>query len=116
MPSIVRMFPILPGQEEAAQRFAEALAGPRKAEADEFYRRMGTRSESWHLQDTEHGPWVIVVTELAAPTPDESARSYAASQHPFDRWFKDQVCQICGVKADEKPLGPETTRIFAWEA
>ena len=65
MPLIVRAFPVTPGQEEAARQFAAELTGARRQEAEAFYRRFGIQRESWHLQDTPHGTWVIAVTDMS---------------------------------------------------
>jgi hypothetical protein len=58
--------------------------------------------------------WVIAVTELEDAL-EARARAYAASQHPFDRWFKDQVGAVCGINPDEEPLGPPTEPLFRWD-
>jgi hypothetical protein len=114
MSLVVRAFPVLPGKEEAVRQFADALAGSQQQETSAFFRRFGIRRESWHLQHTPHGVWVIAVTEMA-DAPEAIATAYAASQHPFDRWCKDQVCEVCGVDPDEEPLGPPTEPIFSWD-
>jgi hypothetical protein len=114
MASVVRAFPVLLGHEEAARQFAAAVAGPRQHEMRAFFRRMGVCCESWHLQHTPHGTWVIVVTELTC-APEASAQDYTASQDPFDRWFKDQVYQLSGINPDEAPLGPPTETLFSWD-
>ena len=67
MPHVVRAFP-LRGSVADLQAFAQALAGLRAVDAGRFYRHYGVERESWHLQFTDHGPWVIAVTELADPT------------------------------------------------
>jgi len=112
MPLMVRAFPVLAGKEKDVREFSSQLAAARAAEASEFYRRLGVAHESWHLQQTAAGPLVIVVTELSEV--EANARAYAASQLPFDRWFKDQVHSLTGVSPDQDPLGPPTAQIFDW--
>ncbi|HEY8241831.1 MAG TPA: hypothetical protein VII68_00100 [Casimicrobiaceae bacterium] len=95
------------------QAFAQALAGPRAADAGRFYRRYGVERESWHLQFTDHGPWVIAVTELADPT--EAAPRFADATEAFHLWFKSQVEILTGVDPNIAPLGPPTKEVFVWQ-
>jgi hypothetical protein len=113
MPLVVRAFPVLPGKDEQLRRFAAELTGERRSEAAEFYRSFGVARESWHLQQTEHGYWVIGVTEVSDDL-EKGAQAYATSQRPFDRWFKDQVQEISGIDPDIEPLGPPTQTLFEW--
>jgi hypothetical protein len=113
MPLIVRAFPILPGKDAEMREFAAEMAGARRAEASAFYHSFGVTRESWHLQLTEHGAWVIGVTEVSDDL-ENTAKAYATSQRPFDRWFKDRVQQITGINPDVEPLGPPTITLFDW--
>jgi hypothetical protein len=113
MPLVVRAFPVLPGKEDKIREFAAELAGARRREAASFYRSFGVTRESWHLQRTEHGSWVIGVTEIEED-PQIKAQAYATSERPFDRWFKDQVQELTGINPDVEPLGPPTETIFDW--
>ena len=110
MPLVVRAFPVLPGKEEDIRKIAAEMAGPRREEAEEFFRHFGVLRESWHYQETPHGPMVIGVTEIEEP--DAKAREYAESNRPFDRWFKDQVRNLTGIDPDTQPLGPPSEVIF----
>ena len=84
MPLVVRAFPLRRPVEEL-KSFATALGSTRRAETDAFYRRFGISHESWHLQDTENGPWVIGVTRIDNPT--ESGPQYAQASEVFESWF-----------------------------
>ena len=113
MPLIVRAFPVLPGKEEDIRTLAAEMAGSRREEAEAFYRSFGVVRESWHYQETPHGPMVIGVTEVEEE-PDVAVRAqeYAHSTRPFDRWFKDQVRNLTGIDPDVQPLGPPSEVIF----
>lgn len=113
MPLVVRAFPVLSGKEEQLRKFAAELAGDRRSEASSFYRSFGVTRESWHLQHTEHGYWVIGVTEIS-DDPEGKAQAYATSERPFDRWFKNHVQEISGINPDIEPLGPPTQTLFEW--
>ena len=111
MPQVVRAFP-LRSPRAALESFAAQLNGQRSAEAAQFYRHYGVARESWHLQDTPNGPWVIAVTELQDPA--EAAPRYADATEEFHVWFKSQVLSLSGVDPNTMPLGPPTTEIFSW--
>jgi hypothetical protein len=112
MTTLVRAFPVLPGKEGQIRALAEEVQGERRFQADEFYRRMGIVRETWHLQQTEAGPMCIVCTQLNDL--DEAARAYAASEHPYDAWFKQQVRKISGIDPSREPKGPWSEQVFDW--
>jgi hypothetical protein len=119
MAMVVRAFPVLPGKEQAAREFAATVGSARRDEASTFYKRYGVMRESWHLQNTPHGAFIIVVTELGASPGIQvnvQAQAYASAQSAFDRWFKDNVRELCGVNPDEQPLGPPTETLLDWSA
>jgi hypothetical protein len=110
---LVRAFPVLPGKEGQVRQLAEEVHGERRFQADEFYRRLGIHRETWHLQQTDAGPMVIVCTEMADV--DAAARAYATSEHPFDAWLKGQVRRISGIDATQQPRGPFSEQVFEWD-
>jgi hypothetical protein len=109
---VVRAFPVLPSKEQDVEAFARELAGPRQAEAREFYASIGVARETWHFQPGPFESQVIVVTEVEDVEP--AAKAYADAQQPFHRWFKDQVMRISAVDPNVDPLGPPSTQVFAW--
>jgi hypothetical protein len=113
MPLVVRAFPLRASIAEL-EAFAAELAGTRAADAEQFYRHYGVDHESWHVQQTPDGPWVIAVTSLANPT--EAAPRYADAREEFHAWFKDRVLALTGVDPNKTPLGPPTTQVFSWSS
>ena len=109
---VVRAFPVLPSKERDVEAFARELAGPRGADAHEFYRGLGVRRETWHFQPGPFGSQVIVVTEIEDVVP--AAAAFAEAQEPFHRWFKEQVLRISSIDPNTDPLGPPSTQLFAW--
>lgn len=111
MSFLVRAFPL---RESVAdfEAFVSALQGPRQAEVAAFYEAYGIGHESWYLQHTENGPWVIVVTLVRNPA--ETAPKYAQASDAFASWFKGQVLTLSGVDPSVAPLGPPTTEVFHW--
>ena len=112
MDLIVRAFPVIPGREDQLRAMAHEMQTTRAADARDFYGRFGVSRESWHLQTTPHGTWIIGVTEVSGMPLAAAAEQYQASEQPFDRWFKDQVHQLSGINPDEQPLGPPSECIF----
>jgi hypothetical protein len=114
MSLVVRAFPVLPGKESVVRAFAKSLASDRAADVAHFYTCFGVTYESWHLQETPSGLWVIAVTDIDVPT--KRAEQYSASHAEFDEWFKAQVLALSGIDPATQPLGPPTEEIFAWPA
>ncbi|MDC0668104.1 hypothetical protein [Nannocystis radixulma] len=106
----VRAFPLCRPVGELMAFVAE-LQGPRRAEAEAAYRRYGVLYDSWHLQHTPHGPWVLVVTMVESRA---KIAEYAASTGPFDVWFKSTILELSGCDPNEMPFGPPTTEILEW--
>ena len=113
MPMIVRAFPVLPGKENEAVDFAREL-GARGAETTSFLERHGIRRETWHLQRTPHGAFVIVITDIQ-DSPLERAAVYQSSQAGYERWFKDRIRELSGIDPDSQPLGPPTETMFSFD-
>jgi hypothetical protein len=109
---IVRAFPVIPGKEEQVRALAREIGTTRAAQASEFFHRYGVTRETWHLQNTPYGTWIIGVTQLDGMPVDVAAQQYSESEIAYDRWFKDQVHDLSGINPDEQPLGPPTECIF----
>jgi hypothetical protein len=104
----------LRASREALDAFAAQLKGRRAADAAAFYRRYGVADESWHVQETPIGPWVIAVTILADPA--EAAPRFAQASEEFESWFKAEVLALTGIDQNVAPLGPPSTQVFRWSA
>lgn len=112
MQLLVRAFAVLAGKEMQLRQFAHEIQTARSGAVAAFYQRLGVDRESWHLQETPHGSWVICVTQISERAIEAAGQQYAASQLDFDRWFKHQVMLVSGVNPDTTPLGPPTQCIF----
>lgn len=110
MQTFCAAFPILPGKTEAGKEFAKALMGPRRKEFEPALKREGTAKESWFLQKTPQGDFVLVYFE--AENVQKSFEILAKSQDPFLRWFKDQAKSISGVNLDQPSTEPPPEQIL----
>ena len=116
MDLVVRAFRLREGREEELEEFSRQLSGPRAQQARDFYRRYGVARESWHVQRTPVGTWIICVTEIPDRPVEEAAEEYAASETEFDDWFKNQVERLTGINPGMQPLGPPTECVFDTKA
>ena len=112
MDVVVRAYPLRNGDRTALEGFIQELREKRE-ETEAFYAGYGVTRETWHLQETPHGTWVIGVTELTdAVRRGDVADRYKAATADFDAWFKGRVLELTGVDPNEDPLGPPTTCVF----
>ena len=105
-------FPILPGKEDAARVFAKEVSGPRKGDFDGMQARHGITRESWALQPTPQGSFMLVWFEAAdVETP---FADLATAQDDFTVWFRQQVVDITGVDLSVPPEGPLPELLVEW--
>ena len=112
MAMVVRAFPLKEGRTRSdVEKFVRELE-EREGEVSQWHATQGVTHESWYLQETDAGPWVIVVNE--GSDVKESARRFAQAATDFDTWFKRRVEDLTGVDLSAAPLGPPTTPVYAW--
>jgi len=69
--------------------------GPRRREFNEFNRRMGLTAHHVWLSDGPHGPTAVVFH--GGPGAKTFLQRLGTSDHPFDRWFRNRVCEYHGI-------------------
>ena len=102
--------PILPGKTEAARAFLRELDGPRKPQWDDCARLMRVAKETWAIQQTPQGDFIVVY--MAGENLAETFAQFAASQDEFDVWFKQRVQELTGADMSTPPPGP-TSEVLA---
>ena len=107
-------FPILPGQTEQARRFAGEVTGSRRKEFDESQARFGTTRETWALQSTPDGDFMIVWFE--APDIEKGFATIAESTDPFDVWFRGRVQEVTGFDLAAPQEDPLPEVLVDWTA
>ena len=106
------MVPVLPGQEEADRRFFAELQGPRRAEYEAAWRKLGLRTERvWH-QSTPQGTAAVVYLE--ADDPGRFFEGLATSTDPFVVWWRAQILAIHGLDLTQPLPGPPNEQIHDW--
>jgi hypothetical protein len=104
-------------REEPWRRFVQELSGPRHGEYARSRRRLGISAESVWLAPRRSGGGVAVVClEAEGPgwTPERALREFAASDEPFDSWYRGRMREIFGCDLDRSPRAPGGELLFGW--
>ena len=97
------VFPILPGKEQGGRDFAAVCMGERRKGFEAQAARSGLTRETWALQETPMGSFMLVWFEA----PDiEKAFTDLASGDEFSTWFRGQVKDVTGVDLGAPPDPP----------
>ncbi|MEA2647074.1 MAG: hypothetical protein QOE92_2157 [Chloroflexota bacterium] len=104
--------PLAAGRTDAGRAFAKEVWGVRKEELAESRRATGITGEVVVLNTTPMGDLVCVYLE--GNDPAAGNREFAASQTPFDRWFKDECKGIFPPEISFDDPVPPVTQIFEW--
>ena len=109
MANLALAFPCLPGGGDKLRSLAEACRGPRRQEFEDFHRRVGLTAERWYLQSAPQGELFILTLE---GDPLGAVAKLGASDHPFDRWFKERAREVHGVDFNQPLPGPPPEQVF----
>ncbi|HEX6310321.1 MAG TPA: hypothetical protein VF152_01695 [Acidimicrobiia bacterium] len=98
------MFPIQAGKEEQAHAFAAETMGARRAEFDALQGRADITRETWALQETPMGSFMLVWFEGDV---EKAFADLATNDSDFATWFRGRVLDVTGVDlgapSDEQP-------------
>ena len=97
-------FPILAGKEQAGREFAATCTGERRKGFEAQHARSGLTRETWALQETPMGSFMLVWFE--APDVEKSFTDLATSDDEFTIWFRDRVKDLTGVDLGAPPESP----------
>lgn len=104
-------------REEPWRRFMQELSGPRHEEYAESRRRLGISAESIWLAPRRSGGGMAVIyveTEDLDWTPERALRGLAASDDPFDTWYRTQMRDLFGCNFARAPWVPDAELLFGW--
>jgi hypothetical protein len=110
--TLTLVLPILPDKEEAWRRFYQELSGARRSEYEESRLRLGITKERACLSQTPQGERAIVSIEVEEPT--QVIPKLAASDLPFDGWFRKQLLELYGCNLTQQNATPVGELIFVW--
>jgi hypothetical protein len=97
-------FPILAGHEQGARDFAAACMGERRKAFEAQLARGGLTRETWALQETPMGSFMLVWFEC--PDIEKTFTELATSGDEFTIWFRGQVKDMTGFDLGAPPEGP----------
>ena len=101
--------PVLPGKREQLMQFAQTLMTERRAEYDAA--QTTVVAESWYFQPTPMGD--LVILHVKAPDIAQVFANLAASDEPFDVWFRKTVREGSGIDLTQ-PLSGLPECILRW--
>lgn len=113
MTRLVVTAPILPGKVEAWRRLCQEIEGRRQRGYEESRRHLGIVSEAIWLLRTPGAKVAVVCVDTQEP--EHLLARLSASEHPFDRWFKEQLREVCGLDLTPAYLGPTMELVFDWQ-
>ena len=95
-------FPVLKGKEDLAKKFADEIAGPRKGDFDAMQKKSSVTRETWTLQETPMGSFVLVWFEGDV---EAAFADMATSDDEIAKWMRDRIQELTGVDmaADDSP-------------
>src|SRR5215211_5773920 len=107
------VFPIQAGKEEEARAFAAETSGPRRPDFAAHLTRAGVSRETWALQETPMGSFMLVWFEGDV---EKAFTDLASDQSDFGTWLRAEVEQITGVDLSAPPQGPLPDVVLDWKA
>ena len=105
------MFPIQAGKEEEARAFAAETVGARLAGFEAHHARVGNTRETFTLQETPMGSFLLVWFEGDV---QEAFVDLATDDSDFTKWFRGRVLDLTGVDLAAPPAGPQPEVLFDW--
>jgi hypothetical protein len=106
------LFPLLPGNEQGGREFAAACMGERLKGFESQAVRNGLARETWTLQETPMGSFILVWFE--APDIEKAFTELAVSDDEFSIWFRSQVKDLTGIDLGAPPEGPPPDVLVDW--
>ena len=105
------MFPIVKGKEGATRAFAAEVAGPRQADFRAHHARANTTRETWTIQETPMGSFLLVWFEGDI---EKAFGDHATHPSEFTAWFRAKVLEVTGVDLGAPPQGPLPDVLVDW--
>ena len=113
MATFIGAFPVLPGKDDDAHKFAQETMG-RSEEFSASQKRGGVTKEEWAFQQSPMGSLMLVHFE--ANDIEKAFGVLAESSEGFDVWFRGRVQELTGVDLAAEPEGPPPEIVLDWRA
>ncbi|HEV3232750.1 MAG TPA: hypothetical protein VG245_10920 [Candidatus Dormibacteraeota bacterium] len=112
-PGMAFCAPLIPGQTDAGRAFAKEAYETRGGDLAESRRAVGQSAETVFLNTTPQGDVICVYIEATDPRAANAA--LAASDRPYDLWFKSQLKTIFPPFVDFDQPVPPVEQIWDWQ-
>lgn len=105
-------FPVLPGKEDLARKFADEVLNEHAGDYASLMRSSGTTRVSWTLNETPGGTFLLVwyeadpvlrIFEILATSTDDDAK-----------WMRGRIEEIGGIELSGPPPGAAPELILEW--
>jgi hypothetical protein len=106
--------PVLPGKDDAARAFAREAFVTRRGDFAESRKALGQSAEVVTLNVTPMGS--IVAVYLEGSDPVDANRRFAASDRPYDVWFKERLKELFPSQIDFSQPVPPVKELFDYAA
>jgi hypothetical protein len=103
--------PVLPEKKEVLKQFTKDIATSNRKDFEKSEKRLGVKKESWFLQETPQGDWLIIYLE--AENAAQAFADFAVSKDPFDMWARAQMKEFTGIDFSTPPQGPPPAQIVS---
>lgn len=107
-------FPILAGKEDDARAFATACLAERKEGFEASQARAATSRETWTMQQTPMGSFMLVWFE--SDNIDGAFEELATSEDDFTVWMRTQIKECTGVDMSVPDGSPPPEVVLDWTA
>ncbi len=114
MKTFAAMFPILPGKTERVREIGAGLGGEHSDSFDASQKALGVPVESWHIQQTPNGDFLLVYLE--AEDPLKMFQSFASKTGAADVYLKDGIKECTGVDLNQAMPGLPTYPVLEYKA
>jgi hypothetical protein len=104
--------PIQPGKTDAGRAWSKEAFGDRKKEMTESRLALGSSREEVFVNQTPQGDVAVIYIE--GEDPIRANREFAASNAPYDRWFKDNLKEIFPPFIDFDQPVPTNETLWDW--
>jgi len=104
--------PVLPGKKDALMGLIKDITGPMKKDFERSEKHLGIKKESWFLQSSAEGDWLLVYMEA-----NEIAKAFgdfAVSKDPFEVLLRNTLKELTGVDFSVPPQGPPPAQLFGY--
>ncbi|PIQ25854.1 hypothetical protein COW36_22210 [bacterium (Candidatus Blackallbacteria) CG17_big_fil_post_rev_8_21_14_2_50_48_46] len=108
------MFPILPGKTDRVREIAQGLSGEHATAFDQSQKSLGVPVESWHIQQTPMGDFLLVYLESEDAL--KMFQNFASAQGPSDVFLKAGILECTGVDLNQAMPGLPSQPVLDYRA